>query len=155
MVGAILTSGREWCLVRVDPARAADVARRIADLGFEVVAPAGDLVRDLEWTSGDAGDLVLADAVFVAYSDDLPARIGSVEGVIAPVLSNAGRIQVIPHDIVEALVAPDGAAGGVGSLRQLRSRLLATSEFYRLDFLLAEVGRLQSSGYRGAPGVRP
>ena len=93
---------------------------------------------------------ILNDAIFVEFTEDLLPRIEALEGVIAAVLSNAGRIQDIPQSVVDALVAPERASGSDTTLSQLKSRLLAISEFYRLDALLEEVSRLRATETREA-----
>ena len=70
--------------------------------------------------------------------------------MVSAVQSNAGRVQDIPQSIVDALVGPSSDPDCDASLTQLRSRLLALSEFYRLDAVLAEVARLRGTNSNDA-----
>lgn len=141
---------REWCLIQVDPASTRRVIAALADLRIEAVSPTVDGSNHGINGSAPPAEPVLSDILFVEHSDDLMTRIGTIDARVTPVLNNAGRIQVVPQRIVDALQAERDAPCGDGSLSQLRSRLLALSEFYRLDYLLSEVARLQSRGYHDA-----
>lgn len=121
---------QEWCLVRVDPVQEDRVCEELRDRGIAVATP----------------DEVLDGLLFVEYTEALLPEIEAITGVIDIILSNAGRVQDVPQSIVDALVTPTGSEDE--GLLQLRSRLLARSEFYRLDVLMAEVARLQTASTR-------